>query len=537
MPRSLALLNGHIRTGGSPPWAEALLLQGGRIVAVGSTDRIRRQAAPNAERIDLDGHLVLPGFHDSHLHFTGGALQLDKIELKDAPDEGEFGRRLQEEDRRLPPGRWMTGGRWDHDRTFRGGLPTAAIIDRHVRERPVFLRRYDGHMAVCNSRALALAGITAQTRDPPGGRIMRDPASVPTGILQDEAMGLVWQLIPPAEEGEVAEAMRRALREAARAGITTIHDMMGGDAEVSLRAYERLARSGDLTARVALYWPLSARGQAAEVARNLRGRPYADRLQLPGVKAFLDGSLGSGTAWFFDPYRHEPDHCGFPVERPDDLGEALREADQLGLQTAVHAIGDRAVAELLTIWERLVAGEPPRDRRLRMEHAQHVRAADLSRFARLGTIPSMQPYHLADDGRWAEERIGAERCAEAFAFRSLLDCGVRLAFGSDWPVAPLDPLQGMDAAVSRRTLDGRHAEGWHPEQRISMAEALCAFTTDAAYAIFREKDLGSLEPGKLADLVVLSRDITDPALGDAITETKVALTMLGGRVVYGEARR
>jgi len=535
MPQDSVLLNGKVWTAASPSWAEALLVRGGRIAAVGSTDEVRQRADSDAERIDLRGRLVLPGFHDSHLHFTGGALQLGKVELKDSPDEAEFGRRLRQEDRRLPPGRWMTGGRWDHDRTFGGALPSAAVIDRYVPERAVFLRRYDGHMAVCNSRALELAGITAETPDPRGGKVLRDRATGrPTGILQDEAMNLVWRLIPPVDEGEVAEAMRRGLGEVARAGITTIHDMMGGDAEVSLRAYERLARAGELTARVALYWPLSARAQAAEVAPALRARPYADRLQLCGVKAFVDGSLGSSTAWFFEPYQHEPGDCGFPVEQPDGLSHALREADRLGLQAAVHAIGDRAVAELLTIWEQLAAGEASRDRRLRMEHTQHVRPEDLPRFERLGVTSSMQPYHLADDGRWAEERIGPERCADAFVFRSLLDRGVRLAFGSDWPVAPLDPLLGIDAAVHRLTLGGRYPGGWHPEQRIGVAEALRAFTADAAYAIFRESDLGALEVGKLADLVVLSRDITDPANQDAIAETRVELTMLGGRVIYDE---
>jgi len=534
--RNTALLNGRIWTAASPPWAEALLVRDGHIAAVGSTDEIRQQVGPDAERIDLRGRLVVPGFHDSHLHSTGGALQLGKVELKDAADEGEFGRRLQREDRRLPPGRWMTGGRWDHDRTFAGALPTAALIDCYVPERPVFLRRYDGHMAVCNSRALELAGITGATPDPPGGKVLRDRATGrPTGILQDEAMALVWSLIPPAAEGEVAQAMRQALREAARAGITTIHDMMGGEVEVSLRAYERLAQADELTARVALYWPLSAAAQAAEMSRELRGRLHADRLQLCGVKAFVDGSLGSSTAWFFEPYQHEPGHCGFPVARPDELSHALREADRLGLQAAVHAIGDRAIAELLTIWEQLVAGEAPRDRRLRMEHAQHVRPGDIPRFERLGVIASMQPYHLADDGRWAEERIGRERCGDAFVFRSLLDRGVRVAFGSDWPVAPLDPLLGIEAAVHRRTLGGRHPDGWHPEQRISVVEALRAFTADAAHAIFRGNDLGALQPGKLADLVVLSHDIADPAKQDAIAETKVELTMVGGRAIHEEA--
>jgi predicted amidohydrolase YtcJ len=532
MQPDIVLLDGKVWTGLSAvPDAEALATAGDRIVAVGSSAEIAHLCGPGTERIHLEGKLVVPGFHDSHVHFAGGSLQLGRVNLKDAPDEAEFGRRLREFDRKLAPGRWITGGRWDHDRTFGGALPAAAMVDRYVPTRPVFVQRYDGHMGLANSAALRVAGITEATPDPPGGKIIRDRQSgEPTGVLQDRAMELVWRHIPAPDADEVTAAMPHGLAEAARRGITSIHDMLS-DAPVSLEAYRRLAASGDLSVRAHLYWPIAGWQDAQAVAQELALR--SDRLRLCGCKAFVDGSLGSGTAWFHEPYVGEPDNCGLAVVELDELQKRMTAADAAGLQLAVHAIGDRATAELLGLWEKVAEGNGPRDRRLRMEHAQHIQSKNLARFAALGAIASMQPYHCIDDARWAEARIGPKRCSEAYVFRSLIDAGVRLAFGSDWPVAPLDPLAGIEAAANRCAVDDPSREAWHAEQRTTVAEALRAYTRDAAHAVFREDELGTLEPGKLADLVVLSRDITDPANRDAIGGTDVVLTMLGGKVVYG----
>jgi predicted amidohydrolase YtcJ len=525
----LLLLGGRVWTGRPDcPWADALAVAGERILAVGRADDLLPQAGPGTRRIDTRGLLVVPGFHDSHVHFAAGCLQLGRVQLKDAADEAEFGRRLQEFSSPLTAGAWLVGGRWDHDHTFGGALPTAALLDRYVPDRPAFLRRYDGHMAVANSAALRIAGVGRETCDPPAGKVVRDPLTgEPTGALLDAAMDLVWRHIPDPGVDEIAAALPGGFALAARQGITSVHDMLG-DGGPCLEAYRKALERDELTTRLHLYWPMDDRKAAAELAREA---PSA-WLRVCGAKAFVDGSLGSSTAWFHEPYAHEPDHCGLPVVDMRQLAETMRAADMAGLQLAVHAIGDRAVTELLDAWEAVVAANGPQDRRLRMEHAQHVRSADVLRMARLGVIASVQPYHVIDDGRWVAGRIGDARGAEAFVYRSLLDMGVRLAFGSDWPVAPLDALAGIDAAVNRRTLDGKHPDGWHAEQCVIVEEALGAYTSAAAHAVFAERGLGTLEPGKLADLVVLSEDITRPTRRDSITDAEVLLTVVGGRVVY-----
>ncbi len=515
------------------PEAEALAAWQGRIIAVGSDADMKQYIGPGTRVIDLQGRRVLPGFHDSHLHLLSGGQRLSQVDLREAKDEADFGRRLREFDRKLPPERWLLGD-WDHDRTFAGQLPTAEILDRYVPERPAFLVRYDGHMALANSRALKLAGISAKTPDPSGGVIYRKPNSQePTGLLRDNAMGLVRVVIPRSSEAEIESAVLAALAELRRHGVTSVQDMNGSDSPVRralLRLFQRLARSGQLTVRVRLYWPLGAHGDLAKIGVEVGFGD--DWVQLGSLKDFIDGSLGSSTAKMFEPFLNEPGSTGLFLRPRSKLRDDIAAADKAGLGVAVHAIGDRGNAELLDIFADVAAANGPRDRRFRIEHAQHLRAEDLPRFAALGVIASMQPYHAIDDGRWAEGRIGPKRCATSYAFRSLLDAGAKLAFGSDWPVAPISPLLGIDAAVNRRTLDGKHSEGWYPAQRITVAEAIDAYTRTAAYAAGREKDVGTLEVGKLADLVVLSRDILAPAERDHIAQTEVLLTMVGGRVMY-----
>jgi predicted amidohydrolase YtcJ len=517
------------------PEAEALAIRGERIVAVGTDAQVQPLIGPATKVIDLKQRRVLPGFHDSHVHLLSTGQRLSQVALKDAADEAEFGRRLREFDHKLPPGRWMLGGNWDHDRAFAGKLPTAAIIDKFVSDRPVFLSRYDGHMAVVNSRVLELAGVSADTPDPVGGIIYRRPGTrQPTGLLRDNAMGLVRRHIPPPTEAEIADAVRAALAEARRLGITSIQDMDGsGPAtrRLLLRLYQHMARTGQLTARIKLYIPLGAWSSLADIG-VMAG--FGDTwVRIGSLKDFIDGSLGSSTAKFFEPYLNEPGSTGIFLTPLTRLRDDIEAADRAGLGIAVHAIGDRGNAELLDIFAHAIKKNGARDRRFRIEHVQHLRPADYPRFAELGVIASMQPYHAIDDGRWAEGRIGGKRCASSYAFRSLLDAGAKLAFGSDSPVAPIDPLLGIDAAVNRRTLDGKHPGGWFPEQRITVTEAIACYTAGSAYAASLEKDLGTIEVGKLADVVVLSRDILADAERDHIGQTHVTMTIVGGRIVFG----
>jgi predicted amidohydrolase YtcJ len=535
----LIVLNGKIWTvQRAQAECEALAIVRDRIIAIGPTAQLRHMIGPKTRVLDVKGQRVVPGFYDSHVHLLGSGLRLAEVALKDAKDEAEFGKRLRDFDRKLPRDRWLLGGEWDHDRTFDGRLPTAELIDKYVADRPVFLRRYDGHMAVVNSRVLQLAGITAETPDPPGGVIYRKPGSrQPSGVLRDNAMGLVERHIPKAAEEEIIDAVRAALAEARQVGVTSMQDMDGSDSATRrrlFRLYQQLARQGKLTTRIDLRWPLADWRSLA--ALGVEANFGDDWVRIGGVKGFVDGSLGSSTAKMFEPYLHEKGNTGVYVTPLNRLREYIEGADAAGLSVAVHAIGDRANAELLDIFAEVAKKNGPRDRRFRIEHAQHLRPRDYARFKELNVIASLQPYHAIDDGRWAEGRIGAARCASSYACRSLLDAGTRLAFGSDWSVAPLNPLLGIDAAVNRRTLDGKHPDGWFPEQKITVAEAIEAYTLGSAYAAFQEKDRGSLEVGKLADFVVLSRDILAEQERERIADTHVLVTVVGGKVVYEKGK-
>jgi predicted amidohydrolase YtcJ len=535
----LVVLNGKIWTvNRAQPEAEALAVVRDRIVAVGTSADLRRMVGPKTRVLDAKGRRIVPGFYDSHVHLLGSGLRLSEVALKDAKDEAEFGKRLREFDGKLPRDRWLLGGEWDHDRTFGGELPSAELIDKYVADRPLFLRRYDGHMAVVNSRVLQLAGITAETPDPPGGVIYRKPGSrQPSGVLRDNAMSLVERHIPKATEEEIIDGVRAALAEARQVGVTSMTDMDGSGATARrrlFRLYQELARQNKLTARIDLRWPLADWRSLA--ALGVEANFGSDWVRIGGVKGFVDGSLGSSTAKMFEPYLHEKGNTGVFVTPPNRLREYIEGADAAGLSVAVHAIGDRANSELLDIFAEVAKKNGPRDRRFRIEHAQHLRPSDYARFKELNVIASLQPYHAIDDGRWAEGRIGSERCAASYACRSLLDAGAHLAFGSDWSVAPLNPLLGIDAAVNRRTIDGKHPDGWFPQQKISVAEAIEAFTLGSAYAAFQEKDRGSLDVGKLADFVVLSRDILADSERDRIADTEILHTIVGGKIVYEKTK-
>ena len=533
-PADLILVSARIWTGDpTRPEASALAARGGRLVAVGDDAEIGKFRGPKTVVVEGKGRRVVPGFIDCHTHMSMGGFNLLAVDLRHTKDPADFTARLAEFARTRPPGLWLTDGAWDHQVWPNPSLPTRAMLDPATGDRPTCLSRTDGHMMVCNSRALALANITAGTKDPPGGVIVRDAAGEPTGVLKDAAMDLISAVRPSRTSAEVEEALSAGVRHAAENGVTSVQDLPGN--ALDLDAWEKLRAAGKLTVRVNYRPSLSDWEKARDRRRSMKNDEW---LRVGGVKGYMDGSLGSGTALFFAPYSDEPKTTGVYAAEAIPLSKLetrVGAADAAGLQVEVHAIGDRANAELLGIFERVAKKNGARDRRFRIEHAQHLRAEDIPRFARLRVIASMQPYHAIDDGRWAEKRIGIDRCRTTYAFRSLEKAGATLVFGSDWDVAPLSPLAGIDAAVNRRTLDGKHPGGWIPEEKIPLVDALRAYTSSAAWAAFEEGEKGSLGEGKLADFVVLSRDpLSIPAR--ELDSVKVDATVVGGRVVFASSR-
>ncbi len=506
----------------------AIAIADGKVLAVGSDDEIESLAGTATERLDLLGRRVVPGFIDSHTHFIAGGFDLAGVQLRDAATPEEFARRIGAFAAEHPDA-WVTGGQWDHE-LWGGELPRRDWIDSLTETTPVFVQRLDGHMGLVNGRALELAGITAETPDPPGGTIVRYADGRPTGVLKDEAMGLVTRVMPPASDADRDRALQAAVDYAVSKGVTTVTDMGSWQ---GLATYRRAHERGELPIRVYSVVPIASWERLADLVAN-EGRGD-DRLFWGGLKGFVDGSLGSTTAWFYEPYDDEPGTSGLVVVDTLELEQLIIAGDSLGLQIVIHAIGDRANDWLLAAFGKARSANGPRDRRFRIEHAQHLTREAIARMAQDAVIASMQPYHAIDDGRWAEKRIGPERIKTTYAFRSLLAAGARLAFGSDWSVAPIDPLLGIYAAVTRRTIDGANPSGWVPEERISVEEALTAYTFDAAYACYMEGSLGQLRIGKYADLVVLSDDIItiDPA---EIENARVDLTLVGGEVVYRRVR-
>src|SRR6266496_1891343 len=527
----LIIVNANIHTmDPSQPLAQAVAIVGNRIVAVGADEELKKLAGRGTRTIDAKKQLIVPGFNDAHVHFLSGGFQLSSVNLRDADSPQEFAERIRKFAEHLPAGRWITGGDWDHERWPDAKLPTHELIDRHTPNTPVFVNRLDGHMALANSLALKLAGVTRETKDPDGGVIVRDSKTAePTGILKDAAQSFVWKVIPAASFEEKLSAARAATNHAASFGVTSVQDMSAG---VDVGVYQTLLDRGELKTRVYAVWPLPSWDRLART--GVRAHFGSAMLRTGGLKGFADGSLGSTTALFFEPYLDAPNTSGIPSDEMFPEGamlERVRGADHAGLQVIIHAIGDRANDNILSIYEQVEREEGDRDRRFRIEHAQHLRSQDIPRFARGKVIASMQPYHAIDDGRWAEKRIGHERARTTYAFRSLLDSGATLAFGTDWTVAPLDPMLTIYAAATRRTLDGKHPDGWISEQKISVEETVRGYTIGSAFAEFQEKEKGTISPGKLADLVILTRDIfkIDPT---EIKNTKVVMTIMDGRVVY-----
>jgi predicted amidohydrolase YtcJ len=519
---------GRVWTGDSArPWAAGVAVAGDTVAAVGDSAEVARLAGKSTQVISNGKAMVVPGFMDGHTHFLSGGFQLTSVDLRDATTPQEFVRRVKLYSAKLKPGEWITGGDWDHERWPGTPLPDRSWIDSVTPNNPVFVSRLDGHMALANSAALRAAHLGRTTKDIPGGTIVRRPNGEPTGVLKDEAQNPVYDAIPTPSPEQSDAALDRAMKWAASKGVTATADVSVPWYEVA--ALKRAHTAGRLTIRVAVFVPLQDWRLLTDTVRT--DGVGDDWLRVAGVKGYVDGSLGSTTALFYEPYLDAPDTKGLMVTPEDSLRKWIGAADSAGLQVAVHAIGERANGLLLDIYDSVAKAHGPKDRRFRIEHAQHLRRQDISRIARTGVVASMQPYHAIDDGRWAEKRIGPERIKTTYAFRSLLDSGAHLAFGSDWTVAPLDPILGIYAAVTRRTLDGKHPEGWIPDQKITVEEALRAYTGGNAYGVFAERTRGKLAPGYKADLVVLDQDLT-AIRPEALEGVKVTATMAGGKFIY-----
>lgn len=520
------LIYGSVWTGDSAqPTAQAVAVSGDTILAVGDSAQLARYGGSDTRRIT--GAFVMPGFMDDHVHLLSGGFQLASVDLRDAATPEEFTRRIKAFAASLHPGEWITGGDWDHEKWPGTPLPDRAWIDSVTPANPVFVNRLDGHMALANSLALQAAKLDRSSAEIKGGTIVRRPDRELTGVLKDEAMNPVYAAMPEPSSSQLDSALARAMRHAASLGVTGVSSVSTGWAD--LAALQRARARGALTLRVSNYVPLAGWRSVADSAKA--HGPGDDWIRTAGVKGFVDGSLGSTTALMFQPYLDAPNTRGLFVTPEDSLRRWIGAADSAGLQVAVHAIGDRANTLLLDIYDSVARAHGPRDRRFRIEHAQHLRAAEIPRFGALGVIPSMQPYHEADDGRWAAKRIRPDLIQGTYAFHSLLGAKATLTFGSDWTVAPLDPLVGLEAAVTRQTLDGKNPEGWVPEEKIGIEEALRCYTVNNAYAVFAENRRGRLKPGFLADMVVLDRDLTRvPA--PSLHEARVLVTVVGGRVVF-----
>jgi predicted amidohydrolase YtcJ len=517
----------------SLPMAQAVAILGDRIVAVGSSADVDAWRGPNTHVVDAGGKLLLPGFNDAHVHFVSGGMQLTNVQLKDASSPQEFARRIGERAKVTAKGEWILGGNWDETKWNPPNMPTKELIDAVSPDTPVFVSRYDGHMGVANSVALRLAGITAKTPDPPGGTVVRDAEGNPTGALKDAATDYIDKVIPPLSHDQRLKIVVRALAYAASVGVTSVQHLVASYDDIAV--YSQLLQRDELTTRI---YAAPSITQVDDLAKLGIGRAFGGPyLRIGALKAFADGSLGSGTAYFYEPFLNQGTNRGLLSDEMHPISlmrNRYMKADAAGLQICTHAIGDEGISTILDLYSEVIKAHGEADRRLRIEHAQHMAAKDFERFAQLHVIASVQPYHAIDDGRFAEAHIGHDRASRTYAFRTFLDHGVRLAFGTDWEVAPLDPLLTVYAAVTRATLDGKNPNGWFPEQKLSVAEAIEAYTVGSAYAEFQEKVKGSITPGKLADMVLLSDDIFS-IVPEKIRDVRVLQTFVGGRLVFDAA--
>lgn len=511
------------------PWAEAVAIRGETITKVGTESEISGLIGGDTLVLRLPEALVVPGFNDAHVHMFEGGESLVGIQLRDARDEDEFRERIAAYVENLPEGSWVLYGNWDHESWPSRRHPVRELIDPVTPRHPVFVTRLDGHISLANSLALRLAGVTEDTPDPEGGTIVRDRnTGEPTGILIDAAQDMVRNVIPEPDDASVRRVLEAALKHAAELGVTSVQD--NTDPQI-YRVYKQLLEEGKLSARINAWYPISMRNTLAE--SGIRGPEGNMWLRRGTVKVFADGSMGAGSAWFFEPYSDDPSTSGLAMDSEEDLRRMIIEADSLGFDIACHAIGDRANAVTLDAFQEAIRINDGRisPRRHRIEHAQVVRDEDMERFLKLGTIASIQPSHAIDDMRWAETRIGRERCSQAYRVGSFLKMGIPVALGTDWFVEPLDPRVGLYAAVTREFPEGGPEGGWFPAERITLQEALTAYTLGSAYAEGMEEIKGKIAEGYLADITIFARDLFEADPCEWLT-IPVIRTITGGRVVY-----
>jgi len=535
-PADTIVLHGKIYTlNPKQPWAEALAIRGERIVAVGSDTDIANLRSKDTKVIDAKSHLVLPGFADCHIHFIDGSFSLGRVNLEDSKDAADIQQRLREYGGKHPGSDWILGRGWNYA-MFPTSLPDKKYLDEVFPDRPAFLEGYDGHTYWANSKALALAHITKDTPNPPNGIIVRDPQTgEATGALKEAAQSLVAAVIAKPTRGEKLAALRDGIRWANENGLTRVHSA-GGDFE-EFDLYDELLRHGDLTLRFYVSYfqdPPELRPQDISAIEDARKKYTGDWLSAGAVKFMIDGVIESHTAAILEPYSDDPSLKDKLFWDPDKYKSAIAELDKRNLQLFTHAIGDYGIRTALDGYENAERLNHTSGRRPRIEHIESVSTADIPRFGKLGVIASMQPLHSYPNNDtldvWARN-IGPQRASRAWVWKSIAKDGGQLAFGSDWPVVTLNPFKGIQTAVTRQTSEGLPKDGFVPSQRLSVAEAIRGYTLGAAFAGFREKTEGSLEPGKLADLIILSQNLfqIDPHM---IDKTKVLATVVGGRVVF-----
>ena len=523
---TLVIFNAKIWTGKSDDsWAEAIAIKGDKIQAIGNNEMIKRFENKEAVIIDAKGKFVSPGFTDSHLHFLEGGMRLASVQLRNVQTKADFIKTIGDFAKTIKPGTWILGGDWDH-KNWDGELPQKSWIDSVTQENPVWINRLDGHMSLANSLTLKIANINNDINDIAGGTFVRDADNLLTGILKDNAMSKIELVVPELEDDMKIRALESAMNYVLSNGVTSVHHMGSWD---DVRIFEKAKNEKLLKVRISAAVPINT---YEKLKQRKESQGWGDEwVKLGGLKGFMDGSLGSHTALMMEAYSDSQEDFGLLVTPENEMYEMAKAGDAFGAQVVIHAIGDKANNIVLNIYEKISKENGDRDRRFRIEHAQHLLPDDIARFSKSGIIASMQPYHCIDDGRWAEPLLGLERMKTTHAYKSLLKNNTLLVFGSDWFVAPPTPLEGIYGAVTRATLDDKNPNGWIPEQKISVIDALKAYTRNPAFASFEENIKGTLEVGKLADLVILDRNIFDiPA--EEIWDTKVEYTIVGGKIMY-----
>ena len=526
-----------VAEGGKPVSRTAIALSGDRILAVGTDAEIKKLAGPETVTHDLKGQTVIPGLIDAHVHLYSLGAEKSELDLSGAKDEAAAAEIVRAKAQSVPKGSWIVGRGWDQNRWKKTDLPTAASLDKVVGENPVVLSRIDGHAAWVNTKALKLAGITRESQDTEGGKIVRDKNGDPSGVLIDKAMSPVYRQLPSPSKTSIEEAIKLAVKEAAASGLTSVHDMSVGKEQ--LEVLEDLARRRELPIRVAVY--MAGRDPALVnewLASGPKQDAYDRYLSVRGFKIFADGALGSRGAALLKPYDDDPANLGVMMATKEDIVEISKKAARAGFQVATHAIGDRGNRTVLDAYQEAFASYPSASSpRFRIEHAQILSPEDIPRFAKLGVIASMQATHCTSDMPWVPARIGKKRAEDgAYSWKALLRSGAKIANGSDAPVESINPFLGLYAAMTRMDLEGKPPGGWIPKNKMSFAEALRSFTVDAAYAAFEENQKGTLEPGKLADFVVLNEKL-DTLAPAKIPAVRPQMTVVGGRIVYDATKK